>query len=190
LLVERALSERCAPRSVVYLALDLLEGQSFAELARTVRRAKELAGDGRALLLLDEVTSVTGWQTAVKALWDEGSIDKDVVVCTGSSAIDLRHGTAERLPGRRGTGTDHLVLPQSFAAFARAVDPSIPAPPGLSIDELRSEAGTALLHDVRLHHPALERKREPPHAPRLRGASDGRLLRFRRLLLEVWVGHQ
>jgi uncharacterized protein len=157
LLVERALAERRDPRSVVYLALDLLEGQNFAELARTVRRAKELAGDGRALLLLDEVTSVTGWQTAVKALWDEGSIDTDVVICTGSSAIDLRHGTAERLPGRRGAGTDHLVLPQSFAAFARAIDASIPAAPGLSIDALRSEAGTALLHDVRLHQPALQR---------------------------------
>ncbi len=44
LLAERALGD--TPRQVVYLALDLLEGQPAAELARTVERACELAGGG------------------------------------------------------------------------------------------------------------------------------------------------
>lgn len=157
LLVDRALSGGRSPRSVVYLALDLLEGQAAAEMARTVRRAKELAGAERSLLLLDEVTSVSGWQTAVKALWDEGSIDEDAVICTGSSAIDLRHGMAERLPGRRGAGTDHLVLPQSFAAFARATDPTIPATPALSLSELRSDEGIQVLRNSLVHQLSLRR---------------------------------
>jgi predicted AAA+ superfamily ATPase len=157
LLVERALGEGFEPRSVVYIALDLLEGQHLAELAKTVERARDLAGQSPpGLILLDEVTAVEGWQTAVKALWDQGSIRDDVVVCTGSSAIDLQRGAAERLPGRRQAGTDHLALPQSFASFARAVNEDIPGSPCLTIADLRTPDGEALLRDMRVHAPALD----------------------------------
>ncbi|HEX3691990.1 MAG TPA: ATP-binding protein [Solirubrobacteraceae bacterium] len=158
LLVERALGESIQARSIVYLALDLLEGRHLSELAASVRRALDLSGRTEAgLLLLDEVTAVRGWQTAVKSLWDQGQIREDVVVCTGSSAIDLQRGAAERLPGRRRAGFDHLVLPQSFAAFARALDGDIPSSPGLTVAELRDRAGEALLRDMRPYAPALER---------------------------------
>jgi predicted AAA+ superfamily ATPase len=107
------------------------------------------------LILLDEVTALPRWQSAVKALWDDGSIREDVVVCTGSSAIDLQRGAAERLPGRRGGGQDHLALPQSFAGFARALDPSIPASPELTVTQIVAPAGREVLLDARLHGPAL-----------------------------------
>jgi predicted AAA+ superfamily ATPase len=107
------------------------------------------------LILLDEVTALARWQTAVKALWDDGSIRDDVVVCTGSSAIDLQRGAAERLPGRRGGGGDHLALPQSFAEFARAVDSSIPASPELTVAQLVAPTGQEALLDARRHGPAL-----------------------------------
>jgi predicted AAA+ superfamily ATPase len=158
LLVQRALETGRQPRRVTYLALDLLEGQGPAALAASVRLAKELAGlSGPSLLLLDEVTAVGSWQTAIKSLWDDGDIRHDVVVCTGSSAIDLQRGAAERLPGRREAGRDHLALPHTFGAFACATDPSIPLPPSLTVSDLRSDDGEALLHDARLHAPALER---------------------------------
>lgn len=161
LLVDRALDAGRDRRSIVYLALDLLEGQGPAELARTVRRARDLAGvSGIRVLLLDEVTAVERWQTAVKALWDDGDLRDVVVVCTGSSAIDLQRGAAERLPGRREAGTDHLVLPQSFAAFARALDSAIPRSPQLTVSELLTPDGAAALHDVRVHAPALDRALE------------------------------
>jgi hypothetical protein len=157
LLVERALAAGFPPRAIVYLALDLLEGRHLAELANTVVRAKDLAEqDSPGLILLDEVTAVDGWQTAVKSLWDQGSIREDVLVCTGSSAIDLQRGAAERLPGRRQAGGDHLILPQSFASFAKAVNEGIPASPGLTVADLRTPDGEALLRDVRVHAPALE----------------------------------
>jgi predicted AAA+ superfamily ATPase len=157
LLVERALADGVESRAVVYLALDLLEGQHLSALAATVQRALDLAGgDVPRLLLLDEVTAVTGWQTAVKSLWDDGTIRGEVVVCTGSSAIDLRHGVAERLPGRRQAGVDHLALPQSFAAFARAVNGDIPISPRLTVADLRSDDGTALIRDMRAYAPALD----------------------------------
>jgi uncharacterized protein len=156
LLVQRAVREGRDPRSIVYLTLDLIEDQPHAELARTIVRAKMLARHaGPGIVLLDEVTGVPRWQTAVKAVWDDGTVDEDVVVCTGSSAVDLRHGAAERLPGRRGAGQDHLVLPQTFASFARAVNAAIPASPRMTVGELRTPGGEAALLDIRIHGPAL-----------------------------------
>ena len=157
LLVERALTSGFQARAVVYLALDLLEGRHLSEMATTVQRALDLAGsDTPGLLLLDEVTAVVGWQTAVKSLWDQGAIRKDVVVCTGSSAIDLQRGAAERLPGRRQHGGDHLSLPQSFAAFARALNVDIPPSPKLTVADLRGDDGETLLRDMRAYAPMLD----------------------------------
>ncbi len=157
LLVVRALAEGHEPRSIVYLTLDLIEGAHHAELAETVTRAKSLARHrGPSIVLLDEVTGVPRWQTAVKAIWDDGTIGDDVVVCTGSSAIDLQRGAAERLPGRRGTGHDYLVLPQTFASFARAIDSSIPPSPCHAIADVCTPDGEAALYENRVHAPALK----------------------------------
>lgn len=156
LLVQRALAEDRNPRSVLYLTLDLIEGQAHAELATTIARAKALARHtGSSVVLLDEVTGVPRWQTAVKALWDDGTIDEDVVVCTGSSAVDLQQGAAERLPGRRGAGRDHLVLPQTFASFARAIHSTVPESPQMTIAQMRTKDGEARLLDSAVHGPAL-----------------------------------
>jgi uncharacterized protein len=157
LLVERALAEGHDARSIVYLTLDLIEGEHHAELAETVTRAKALARHpGSSIVLLDEVTGVSRWQTAVKALWDDGTIGDDVIVCTGSSATDLQKGAAERLPGRRGVGRDYLVLPQTFAAFARAINDSIPPSPGLKIADMRTPDGETALSEIRFHASALK----------------------------------
>lgn len=162
LIAERALAEGYRPRQVVYLALDLLEGEGATALIRTVERAYALAGGSYRprLLLLDEVTSAGDWRTAVKVLWDDGVIDEDIVVCTGSSAIDLARGAAERLPGRRGPGQDYLVLPQDFGAFAHAADPAIPQGLGLSIGEIVGPSGQAAMLDARIHLPAMQRALE------------------------------
>lgn len=155
LLVERALADGYSARQVIYLALDLLEGQPIAALSGFIARAKEFA-PGRCVLLLDEVSAVSGWQIAIKELWDRGVIDSDVVVCTGSSAIDLARGTAERLPGRRGHGRDHLILPQAFDAFASAVDSSIPASPRLTLEALLTEEGQRALSEAQIFGPRLD----------------------------------
>ena len=155
-LVERALADGAAPSQVVYLSLDLLEGASIAAFATAVRRAKELAAsDGPSLILLDEVTVVMRWARAVKELWDAGDIRNDTVVCTGSSAIDLADGEVESLPGRRGAGSDFLVLPQSFASFARAGDPLIPASPSLRVGALSTPEGRETLRQAQKQLPRL-----------------------------------
>jgi hypothetical protein len=157
LLARRALEQGFEERQVVYLTLELLEGQSLPQVAETIRRARRLArGDSPSLILLDEVTFVDRWQTAIKALWDDGTLERDVVVCTGSSAIDLREGTADRLPGRRGPGLDYSVFPQSFAAFSRAIDPAVTESPGYPISLLISDTGWEMLEEMRLHRPRLD----------------------------------
>ncbi|MHB1537603.1 MAG: ATP-binding protein [Solirubrobacteraceae bacterium] len=157
LLVRRARAAGVASRRIVYLSLDLLEDRPAAELAATVGRALELAGGESVpprLILLDEVTATQGWRTAVKVLWDDGRIDRDIVVCTGSSAIDLTQAP-ERLPGRRGAGRDMLVLPSGFATFARTVDARIPPGLGLTVAEILTGDGRTALRDAQVHLPAL-----------------------------------
>lgn len=157
LLAKRALAEGFETRQVLYLTLELLEGQSLASVAATIKRARSMARSaGPGLVLLDEVTFVDGWQTAVKSLWDDGTLEEDVAVCTGSSAIDLREGAADRLPGRRGTGLDHSVFPQSFAAFARAMHPAIAASPSQGIEWVVSDTGWEALEELRIHLPHLD----------------------------------
>lgn len=156
LLAQRALHEGREPRSVIYLTLDLIEDQPHAELAKTVARAKALARhSGPSVVLLDEVTGVPRWQTAIKAIWDDGTVEEDVVICTGSSAVDLQRGAAERLPGRRGAGKDHLVLPQSFASFVQAISPNVPPSPSMTVAQMLTDEGRATLLQSRIHVPAL-----------------------------------
>ena len=157
LLAQRSLVAGRPPRNIVYLSLDAIDGEPPGEAADTIARACALSrAEGARLLLLDEVTSVPKWQLAVKHLFDIGLTRADVVVCTGSSAVHLRRGVKERLPGRRGSGADHFVAPRSFADFVAAVDGVVPASPGLTLDELAGPDGTALLRDTQLHSPRLD----------------------------------
>lgn len=157
MLIRDALAAGSPPMRVIYLSLDLLEGAPVTDFATTVRRAKELAvADGPCVLLLDEVTIIPKWARAVKDLWDQGDIRGDTVICTGSSAIDLADGEAESLPGRRGEGFDFLVLPQSFASFARMIDPRIPQSPQLRISEMLTPEGRRSLQEAQRHLPRLQ----------------------------------
>lgn len=159
LLVRRAREAGVPARNILYLSLDVMQDRPASDLVATVGRALVLSGSQDAhprVILLDEVTATDGWQIAIKVMWDDGRIDRDVVVCTGSSAADLAYGAAERLPGRRGAGRDMLVLPQSFAAFARALDASVPPSPRLGIAEMLTDDGRAELERARVHMPSLQ----------------------------------
>ncbi len=68
------------------------------------------------MVIIDEITQVSNWQTAVKYLADLGLLDNAVVLLTGSSAYDLKIST-ERLPGRKGAGKDLVFLPITFSEY-------------------------------------------------------------------------
>ncbi len=102
------------PRSIAWTALDTLRTlqqmeSHLSEIART---------HAPKLLLIDEATTVTGWQRVIKKLRDDGTLASVCVILTGSSAHDLKAG-AERMAGRRGdvAHPDRVLLPMSFEDF-------------------------------------------------------------------------
>ncbi|MDI6819851.1 MAG: ATP-binding protein [Candidatus Hodarchaeaceae archaeon] len=89
------LLEKVNPKNILLFACDMLrDGDDIIEVIRTFDL---LAGEGHRYVFLDEVTSVDGWEKAVKFLLDSPlSRDKTIKV-TGSSSIGLKR---ERFPGR------------------------------------------------------------------------------------------
>ncbi len=90
------------------------------------RQARLLVKDGSpAVLVLDEIQKVTGWEDVVKRLWDEDSWNDIplLVVLSGSSTLLLRRGCAESLAGRfeiiRST---HWSFAETKQAFGYSLD--------------------------------------------------------------------
>ncbi len=75
------------------------------------------------LLLVDEVTAVTGWQRGIKKLRDNGILASQCIILTGSSAYDLKAG-AERMAGRRGDveNPDRVLLPMGYQNFCAQLE--------------------------------------------------------------------
>ena len=107
-----------APRDITWTSFD-----TFRTLAQIEDHLTEVAKRYRPrLLLVDEVTSVIGWQRVLKKLRDNGTLTDACVLLTGSSAYDLKAG-AERMAGRRGNvhAPDRVLLPMSFVNFREQV---------------------------------------------------------------------
>lgn len=146
-IIER-LVRRGQPR-VLYFSLDVV--RDFRDLPDLIVRAKRLhpQPEGPWYIFLDEVTSVSDWQLGIKYAWDQGVTRSDYLLLTGSSAHDLRRG-AERLPGRRGNGTDYLQLPMSFRDFAReAAGVRLPEQ-RFTVEECLTKAGRSTLATLNL----------------------------------------
>jgi uncharacterized protein len=114
------------PKRLLYLSCDL---ETRDGLARTLADWLGATGSSgaRRLVVLDEVSDVPGWPTALRALWNQGLLRNVTIIASGSHALDLRHAT-ETLPGRRGEARrakaapplDQVLLSAPFRSFARA----------------------------------------------------------------------
>ncbi len=121
LLIEREIDRGRDPRSIFYRSCDLLT--DHMELDKTLDdylRARKAWGTGPSLIILDEITFVHDWWRAVKSKIDSGVFDRDVLIITGSSSMDLLK-QKELFPGRRGKGRDLLMRPLSFSEYLKAV---------------------------------------------------------------------
>lgn len=150
LLVRRLLEAGIPPRRVMYYALDL-EGEPGAleALVRAgMQTARATPGPAQGLptyyFILDEISSVPGWQQAIKWLRDNTPAAEAFFLLTGSVASDIRAG-AERLPGRRGgeAHLDRILLPLSFGEFVAACAPDLSPPRVLTPADLARPAGAA-----------------------------------------------
>jgi predicted AAA+ superfamily ATPase len=86
---------------------------------------------------LDEVTFVSGWDRAVKALADEGQFRDGFCILTGSDTEILKDAAA-RFPGRRGNAskTDFHIHPLTFKEYIQLVAPALAADCEGKLDDL------------------------------------------------------
>ena len=115
-LVKNMIKERlkiAEPDSVFYFSAD-----SGYPLEQAIREFLDFSKAKERSMFLDEITNDEKWSTKIKYLIDSGKItDKDTIVATGSSSIDLKSG-GERLPGRLVEGKEYLFYPYSFRDYA------------------------------------------------------------------------
>lgn len=157
LMIKELLEGGKSPGSILYLAMDIAGVKSEHELFSALVTYSQFAntrGDGTRFLFLDEVTAVADWQTGIKKAYDSGLLRDTFLLATGSSALDLKHGS-ERLPGRRGHNpqeNDLEMLPLLFRHYIENLFPDVKLPdawvPGLmSFESLYEKAQQLTYYD-------------------------------------------
>jgi predicted AAA+ superfamily ATPase len=110
---EKCLKKGLPPSSLVLFDAERLEDRFtlLGEIEQFLINRK-----GYSVLLFDEITSIEKWWLAIKSAADSGLLHNALVVCTGSSSLDIGQG-ADLLPGRRGKRypVDFELLPVSFS---------------------------------------------------------------------------
>jgi len=121
------------PRSVLFFSCDLIrDARGLDDLVESYLRWQAPFRLPRRTLFLDEVSGVTGWATAIRALANRGRLRACTLVLTGSHALDVAR-QVERLPGRRGESArdnpddllDKILLPMKFAEYAETQSPRV-----------------------------------------------------------------
>lgn len=128
LLIER----RVGVRSLFFLDAEAMVVEGARDLQEVLEGfldwSRSSDPDARKYLLLDEVTGVSDWGTAVRVLHRRGALDRVTVIVTGSHALDLRAG-GETAPGRRGEAEgvdlDWILMPFGFRDFVLAHEPDL-----------------------------------------------------------------
>jgi predicted AAA+ superfamily ATPase len=152
-------------RKILYLDVELAGLEKARDLVAALRsyldveRSPIAQPHRRLAVLLDEVTRVENWAGALRGLVDNDELRDIVLIATGSHTRDLREG-GERLPGRRGGGTelDLELLPLSFREYVALTDPTLSLPPPIgSIDVPGVAAGARERDTIRVRLVALFR---------------------------------
>ncbi len=121
LLIKKLLSTVETPFQVLYLDLELFTDlKEFRDALVYYFKLRESEKTRKAFIVLDEVSNLDGWYRVVKGFIDLGEFERDVIIATGSSSINvLKH--AESFAGRRGKGRDVFALPLSFPEFVEVL---------------------------------------------------------------------
>lgn len=126
LLIKNLLTEKkWDKKQIYYLPCDTIS--DYNELLKIVREVLgEIDRSKPYLIMLDEVTFVSGWDRTIKALADEGVFEKGFCILTGSDSVILKDA-AQSFPGRRGNSdkVDFHLHPLSFREYIKLVHPSL-----------------------------------------------------------------
>jgi predicted AAA+ superfamily ATPase len=145
------------PRQVIYLPAD---GMSPRDLTRALVLGRDLtrsvdadAAAVRRIWLLDEVTGIDGWTSALKFQRDNTTFGDDTVVCTGSSWSESGEVERDLLAGRAGAAAVRrlrLLHPMRFRDVLAVTRPSIPRPNPVEPWELQSDRARTIAIDLEL----------------------------------------
>ena len=115
-------------KSIFYYTCDLIANEK--ELFEVINLYLDWASAfnlDRKYIVLDEISAVKDWEKGLKYLVDAGFLINTSIILTGSHSIDIKQ-SIERLPGRRGEGSetiDKILMPMKFAEFAETINPTI-----------------------------------------------------------------
>jgi predicted AAA+ superfamily ATPase len=125
LIIRRLLRKGVNGRRIFYYSCDLVDNPSrLVNIIKTYLDATDYITEHYRYIFLDEISAVKNWQRGIKYLYDLGQLKKTSILMTGSHSLDLRKAS-ERLPGRRGTGSntlDKILLPMKFAEYVETRD--------------------------------------------------------------------
>ncbi len=130
LLARRAMVNGYSPRSVLYVDAEAANARTYGQLATLIGGYLDeldiASNESRRLLLLDEVTAIKNWQTAIRVLADAGRLRGATLVASGSNCKDVKTG-GDRLPRRRGRILDRdlIIQPLSFRDYLLLVDATL-----------------------------------------------------------------
>lgn len=152
-LVRDLLGAGVHPRTVIHTAVDGWRAGDLRSLVEAGKRMAPAGADHR-WWLIDEISSVSGWEAQIKNLRDnDPDFSTDTVVLTGSSARDLTRASSS-LAGRRGPvgRPDRTLLPMGFRTFATVAMTSrgevVPSTPRVRPVELRDPAAAAVYQEL------------------------------------------
>lgn len=129
LIRSKLLEQKLLPISLFYYTCDAIESyHDLIALLESYLNYARLSYQGELFIFLDEISDIDNWQKAIKFLVDTGRLNNTTLFLTGSNAYDLTH-SAERLPGRRGTGSelDRIFYPLTFGDFLALIDDRLKA---------------------------------------------------------------
>ncbi len=142
-------------RQIIYLPAD---GMSARDLTRAIVIGRDLTRSvdsssepTRRIWLLDEITGIDGWTSALKFQRDNTAFGDDAVVCTGSSWSDTTEIERDLLAGRAGSTNARrlrLMHPMRFRDVLAATRPQIPRPPGVAPWDLQSGTARTIAGDL------------------------------------------
>ena len=137
------------PRQVIYLPCDGFAARDLRRaltLGRELTRVVDASASRPRVWLLDEVSSVVGWTTILKAARDGTAFGDDTVVITGSRWRQQEDIEGNLLAGRAGASSQRrvrILLPMTFRSFLEATRPSLVRIEAVHPADLQSSAVAA-----------------------------------------------
>ncbi|MBS3123544.1 ATP-binding protein [Candidatus Woesearchaeota archaeon] len=118
-LLIRELLKSHKPRTLFYYSCENNSKEQLREVL--LFYLTTISHSERNFIFLDEVSLVEGWESVELELFNKGLLEKTTLLNSGSSSLNLKK-SAERLPGRKGTGKIHYYFPLTFREFVFLVE--------------------------------------------------------------------